>query len=118
MPYGLPPRFPSPPDDPPFTSNLSGILPPLPAIKPQPPLLRLERDHAPLGKEEHIALRRLDTLAALIRDFKVTVHDDLHLVVGIGVDERGAGVETVEAGGDGVVFAVTVKGEWGQQVGF
>ena len=89
----------------PLPSSSSSILSPLPAIKPQPPLLRLKSNHTPLGKEEDIALRRLDTLPALIRNFKVTIHDDLHLVIGIGVDERGARVEAVEARGDGVVFA-------------
>ena len=83
----------------------SSILPPLPTIKPQTPLLRLKSNHTPLGKEEDIALRRLDTLPTLIRDFEIAIHNDLHLVIGIGVDERGARVEAVEARGDGVVFA-------------
>ena len=99
----LPPKRPVP--------NSSTILPPLSHKKPQPAPLRLKRNHAPLRKEKHVALRRLDALPALVRDLKVTVNDDFHLVVGVGVDERGAWFEAVEAGGDGVVFAVTVGGK-------
>ena len=81
--------------------NSSPILPPLPTEKPQPPLLRLKRNHTPLWKEKHIPLCSFDALATFIRDLEVAVDDYFHFVVGVGVDEGGAGVEAVEAGGDG-----------------
>lgn len=89
---------PAPLPNPPCHTLLSAIPPPLPTVKPQPALLRLKSDDTPLGKEKHISLCRFDALSALIGDFKVAVDDDLHLVVGVGVDERGAGVEAKEAG--------------------
>lgn len=91
-----------------FPFNLRLSLPPLPAIKAQPTLLRLECNDATLRKEEDVPLRCLDALPALVRDLKIAVHDDLHLVVGVGVDERGARVEAVKARGDGVGCAVAV----------
>lgn len=89
---------------------LRRIPPPLPHKEPQPALLRFKRNHAPLWKEEDIPLFRLHALPALIRNLKVAVNDDLHLVVGVGIDERGTRFEAVEARGDGVVFAVAVGG--------
>ena len=95
----------------PFPSprNLRSVLRPLPTKKSQPPFLRLERNHAALWEKEHVALCRLDTLPTLIRYFKIAVHNDLHLVIGIGVDERGARLEAVEAGGYWVFGATAVE---------
>ncbi len=79
----------------------SAILPPLSTKEPQASLHSLESNHTPLGEEKHIALCSLHALSTLIRDFKVTIDDNLHLIVSVGVNERGAGVEAVEASGDG-----------------
>lgn len=112
-----PPSHPTPAPLPTLTLSLSSILPPLATIKPQPALLRLKRNDTPLGEEKHIPLARLDALPARVRDLEVAVDDDFHLVVGVGVDERGARVEAVEARGDGVGGAVAVErvlvGGWG-----
>ena len=43
----------------------------------------------------------MDLLSSLIADIELAIYDDLHLVVGILVDERCALLETVETGGDG-----------------
>ena len=43
----------------------------------------------------------MDFLARLVFDIEAAFDDDLHLVVGVGVDERGAGFEAVESAGYG-----------------
>lgn len=99
----------------PFLYQSRTVLPPLPTKKPQPPVLRLECNHTALREEKDIALCSLDALSALIRDVKVAIYDNLHFVIGVGVDKRGARVEAVEAGGDGgggvggAVFAVVTE---------
>ena len=39
-------------------------------------------------------------LATLITDLKIAVHNDFHLIVSVGIDERRAWVEAVKASGD------------------
>lgn len=41
------------------------------------------------------------TLPSLIRDLKLTLNDDLHLVISIRVDQRLPFFKTVQAAGDG-----------------
>ena len=48
-----------------------------------------------------VTLFRFRCLATLITDLKIAVHNDLHFIVSVGIDERCAWVETVEASGDG-----------------
>ena len=79
----------------------STILLPLPTEEPQSPFLRFEQDLRSLGKEEHVPLDRLHRLARLVRDLEVTVDDDLTFIVRVRVFERSAGIEAVEASGDG-----------------
>ena len=88
---------------------LCSVLRPLPTKESQPPFLRLERNLAALWKKEHVALCRLDALPTLIRYFKIAIHNDFHLVIGIGVDERSARLEAVEPGGYWVLGAATVR---------
>jgi len=73
-----------------FLHPSSAVLSPLPTEETQPPFYSLECDHASLRKEKHIALHCFDGLSTLIADLKVPIHDDLHLVVGVGVDEGSA----------------------------
>jgi len=93
----------------------SAILPSLSTKEPQASLHSLESNHTPLGEEKNIALCSLHALSTLIRDFKVTIDNNLHFIVRVGVDERGARVEAVEASGDGggwfgrAVLAVCVQ---------
>ena len=76
-------------------------LPPLPHKEAQPITIRRERNLGALGKIQHIARHGVHLLARLVLDVELALDDDLHLVVGVGVDERGALFEAVEAGGDG-----------------
>lgn len=76
-------------------------------VERQPVVVRRERDLRPLGEIKHISGGGSDLLARFIRDFELALEDDLHLVVGVGVDERGAFFQSVEATRDrlfGVVF--------------
>lgn len=76
-------------------------------VERQPVVVRRERDLSPLGEIKHISRAGSDLLARFIRDFELALEDDLHLVVGVGVDERGAFFQSVEAARDrlfGVVF--------------
>ena len=79
------------------------VLSSLPTEEAKPAIHRLECNLAALRKEEHIPLARLDRLPTLIRNLEVSVHDDLHLVIGVGVLKRSAWVEAVEAGADGLL---------------
>lgn len=63
-----------------------------------------------LGEIEHIAGTGSDLLACLIRDLELPLQDDLHLIVGVGVDERGTLLQTVEATRDGLLGIVLVAG--------
>ena len=74
---------------------------PLPATPSQLAILRTIRNLAPLGQEENIPFASLDALARLIADLKVVVHDDLHLIVYVGVDQFRTRREAVEARVDG-----------------
>ena len=59
---------------------------------------------------KHIARKRLNLLAGLIRDLELAFQDDLHLIEGVFVNQRGAFFKTVETGRDGFfgVVAVTI----------
>ena len=70
--------------------------------------LRLEPDHAPLGKVKHIPRRGLHALARRIRDRPAALDDDLHLVVIIRVFELLALFEAVQAARDGFLGVVLV----------
>jgi hypothetical protein len=49
-------------------------------------------------------------LARLVADVELALEDDLHLVVGVRVDERRAGLESVEAAGERLFGIVDVAG--------
>ena len=66
----------------------------------QAPINRLEGDLRAFGEEEDVTLSSLFGLATLIRDLKISIDNDLHLVVGVGVYQRLARVETVKSGTD------------------
>lgn len=97
--------------------------PPLPTKPRQPALPRPKPNHRALGEEKRIPLLRIHLLLHHIRplgvfelgDLHVAFEQDLHFVVGVGVDEFGAGEEAVESGGDGGggVVAVFWVGEDG-----
>ena len=80
--------------------RLCTILLPLPTKEPQPSVHRLECDLAALRKEKHISLPSLDRLPTLIRDLKVSLHDNLHLIVRVLVFEGCTWIEAVEARAD------------------
>lgn len=76
---------------------------PLARIERQAIILRRERNLRALRKEEHISRLSLNLLARLIGDGERALNDDLHLVVRVRVDERGALLQPVEAAGDGLL---------------
>lgn len=80
---------------------LSSILLPLPTVPPQATLLRPKRNLGPLGKKEDIALDSLDAFPQLVANLKVTVNNDFHLVVGVGIDQLWTGIEAVKSSGNG-----------------
>lgn len=45
----------------------------------------------------------MDRLASLVLDVKLALQDDLHLVVGVGVDKRGALFESVDTATHGLL---------------
>lgn len=74
-----------------------------------------EGDLAALGKVKHVARHRVHLVAGLVADVEAALEDDLHLVVGVLVDERRAFGEAVEACRDGLfgVRAVQIYYEQG-----
>lgn len=96
--------------------QISSVRAPLrPGIKEthkkcQPVRRRCERYLRALGEVEHVARSRRHLLARLVGDFKLALEDDLHFIVGIFVNQRGAFLQPVEAGRDGFVGIVLVTG--------
>lgn len=94
----------------------STIPSPLSTKPRQPPLLSAKPHNRALGEEKRIPLLRLhlllDNIIAIavfeLRNLHVAFEEDLHFVVGVGVDEFGARFEAVETGGDGGGGAVAV----------
>ena len=82
--------------------HLCSSLTPLPGIKGQAIGLRLESDDRALGKVKHVPGDRVDLLPGLVGDVEFALHDDLHLVVRVRVDQRSACLESVEATGNGL----------------
>jgi hypothetical protein len=77
-------------------------------IKGQPIRRRRKGNLTSLGEIKHISRFRQHRLARLVGDLKLAFQDDLHLVVGVLVDERGALFETVEATRNRLVGVVLV----------
>lgn len=67
-------------------SELRTALLPLASVETQSICIGLESDLTSLGKVKHISWHSMDFLARLIRNIKLSLNDDLHLVVGIFVN--------------------------------
>ena len=67
---------------------------PLSSIKRQTIIIGLERDLGTSWEVKHVALRCFDLLASLVADVEVAFENDLHFVVMVFVDERGACIIT------------------------
>ena len=78
----------------------STILGPLTTEESQTAIHRLECDLAAFGEEENVSFGCFDHLPTLIRDLKIPIHYDLHLIIGIGIFKRSPRVEAVEACAD------------------
>jgi hypothetical protein len=63
-------------------------------------VLSSEGDFGSLWEVEDIPLLGLNLLAGLVADGELAINNDLHLIVGVLVDERGALLEAVEASRD------------------
>lgn len=50
-------------------------------------------------------------LPGLVADIEFSIHDDLHLMVGVRIDEWSAGFESVESTADGLLLVdvITIK---------
>lgn len=91
-------------------SPLRRALSPLPCIKRESIIVRLEGDLGALGEVKHVAGHGMHALARLVGDVEGALDDDLHLVVGVCVDEGGAFFEAVEACGEGLLGVDFVAG--------
>lgn len=80
-----------------LTFHLCSTLSPLSSIKSQSIITRLKLDLTTFREMEHISRNSMDCLPSFVRDVKGTFKDDLHLVVGVGVEEGSPLFETVEA---------------------
>ena len=89
-------QYPSRPESSSSSSNLRTTLLSLAGIESQPICLSLESDDSALGKVKHISRNSMYFLTGLIGNVKLPLDNDLHLMVGIGIDEWGAGFESVE----------------------
>lgn len=75
-------------------------------IKSQPSRLSRKGDLAALGEIKHIPLLGVHCLPALIGDNNLAFQDDLHLIKGVFVVQRGAFVQAEEAGGNGFLGVI------------
>ncbi len=119
------PSFPFPPS--PLSTSKHDNSRPIPrplSTKPRQPTSSRPKPHdRTLGKEKGIPLLGihllLDHILAIsileLRNLHIAFEEDLHFVVGVGVDEFGARLEAVETGGDGVGGAVAVMRVWFRQ---
>lgn len=71
--------------------------------KPQPIRISRKCNCHTLGEEKHIPWTSLHLLACLIGDFKLAFKNNLHLIVGVCVDEGRSLLKAVEPGTDGLV---------------
>jgi len=77
------------------TSNLS-----LPAEESQAKRRARKGDGAALGKVQHVALDGVHFVAVLVANVELAINNHLHLMVVVGVNQRGALLLAVEARGD------------------
>ena len=82
------------------------ILFSLPAKEAQAIVVRRECDLRTLREVEDVPRYGVDLVARLVADVEAALHDDLHLVVCILIDERRALLETVEAGANRLLGVV------------
>lgn len=90
---------------------LRSTLLPLSNIIRQPVTLRSKCNLGPLGEQEVIPRRSLVGLATGVGNREITFQDDLELVVGVGVLQRGALFQAEEARGDGGLGVGVFGGE-------
>lgn len=53
----------------------------------------------------------MDLLSGLVADIEFSIHNDLHLMVRVRIDERSASFESVESTADGLLLidVITIK---------
>ena len=77
------------------------ILLPLTTEETQAAVDGLERNLTALWKEEYVPFACLDSLTALVRNFEISVDDDLHFVVGVCVLKWLTRIQAIEACANG-----------------
>jgi len=90
--------------------RLGGTLFSLTTVETQAIAVGGKCDFAALGEIEDIAGRGMNRLTSFIRDVEFSFHNDLHLIIGVGVDQRCALLKSVEPGTDGLLGVVLLTG--------
>lgn len=88
---------------------LRGVFGALAGVESQTVGISRESDNTALGKVEDVARLSVDLLAGLVRDGELSFQNDLHLVVGVGVDKWGAFLKAVETARDGLLSIRAAK---------
>jgi len=74
-------------------------------------------DFAALGEIEDIAGGGMNRLTSFILDVKFSFHNDLHLIIVVGVDQRCALLESVKSGTDGLLWVVLLTANNVSEIG-